>query len=370
VAALISIPFGGGLVLLDEALNSLAVLNPGGAAIFTLLEAGFTDAEAAVAIAEQFGISLAQADIDVAALHAALAQRPAPDAASVLDPALDAPDDGDRSFHFEIQTLRLRFRSADRETRQRVAAILSPWAARAGEASLTLEVETEPSEPLILLRDGQPHLTFNEPSEAIGAIFQLVLEALNPGIEWLGLIHGGAVTLNGVPILLPGASGSGKSTLCAYLAANGFGYVSDDLIPLRADGRLVPWPTPFSIKRGSWALLKPWYPELAALPEQRLLQRALKLVPAPAEAWRRVPAPAKLMVFPKWSELEPAATLTPLPPLAALTRLAQERIWIGYPLSEAKLRRFLDWLGAIPAFELRYNALADAKALLEQAVPV
>src|SRR5690606_4493379 len=41
-------------------------------------------------------------------------------------------------------------------------------------------------------------------------------------------LHGAAVTYGRSSFIFAGGTTSGKSTLCAYLTANGFGYITDD----------------------------------------------------------------------------------------------------------------------------------------------
>lgn len=67
------------------------------------------------------------------------------------------------------------------------------------------------------------------------------------------LLHGGAVQApDGTGVLVVGRSGAGKSTLVTSLIRAGFGYLSDELIPLESDGMVRAHPRAISLKHGSW----------------------------------------------------------------------------------------------------------------------
>jgi hypothetical protein len=64
------------------------------------------------------------------------------------------------------------------------------------------------------------------------------------------LVHGGAVTEKGLAVLLPAPPDSGKSTLVAGLVDAGFGYMSDEMVPLGGRAGLVdPYPKPLWLDR-------------------------------------------------------------------------------------------------------------------------
>jgi hypothetical protein len=79
-------------------------------------------------------------------------------------------------------------------------------------------------------------------------IFHL-LNSNNHGVA----LHAGAVGYQKQVILLPGTSGSGKSTLSAWLTAQGFSYLTDELIliPDNDSEPPIPFTRPFFIKSGS-----------------------------------------------------------------------------------------------------------------------
>ncbi len=76
-------------------------------------------------------------------------------------------------------------------------------------------------------------------------------------------LHSGAVSRQGKTLLLPGQSGAGKSSVTAWLTANGFSYLTDELVFLPDDGsgRVIPFPRPFCIKTGSIAVVTRMIPK-------------------------------------------------------------------------------------------------------------
>ncbi len=222
------------------------------------------------------------------------------------------------------------------------------------------DVRANEQEELELLKDGVRLLSSFDSGDIAGALFQAILEAIHPGIEWLGLMHGAAVARDGEAILLPGSSGAGKSTLAAFLAAHGYDYISDDLIALRNDGKVMPWPTPFSIKRGSWPVIAPLYSQFDDLDEVELLNRRIKFLPVGNDPWTKPPQPVRAIIFPQYSK-DFVAAVEPISPLHALARLVEERLWLGYPITEQRLRSFLGWFEKIPAYLLPFSDLSAAE---------
>lgn len=71
-------------------------------------------------------------------------------------------------------------------------------------------------------------------------------------------LHAGAVRRGDRCVILPGKSGNGKSTLTAWLVANGWQYLTDELVFLANDGSVSPWTRPINLKvnekHKSWLL--------------------------------------------------------------------------------------------------------------------
>ena len=120
-------------------------------------------------------------------------------------------------------------------------------------------------------------------------------------------------------------------------------------------------PTQLSIKRGSWRVLAPVMPELEDLPEQELVTRRVKLAACGPDAWNQPPATVGALVLPRWAPGQPAS-LARLSPFDALAALVADRIWVGWPMTEARVQGLLDWLERVPAWQLCYPDLESAEA--------
>jgi hypothetical protein len=110
-------------------------------------------------------------------------------------------------------------------------------------------------------RDGDELVRAQRPGDALGSV---VCDLNRSAAEASGghlLFHAGALEVDGIGVLVPGASGSGKSTLVAGLVRAGLGYLTDELAALdMATGRLVPYPKPITLKPGSFDVLSDMAP--------------------------------------------------------------------------------------------------------------
>jgi hypothetical protein len=372
-----AISFGDGVVLLDEPNQRLFAANGTAAIVWNLLAAGYDPPSIIKTLAEGFGVTLSMIAPEVTALIGgwrtdgllsggppAQRSRYATDFATEHD--LGGPA---QSFQCVIVGKRTRLHLAEAAVAAHVAGVLQPFLVDEGggfDHAIDLAVEGG-SEPLVLRVDGVERMRLSSAAEAIGAVFQQLLALARPGIEWLAAIHGAAVVSpDGRAVLLPGAGGSGKSTLAAYLSRRGWRFLSDDMIALTAPyGAVVAWPTPHSIKSGSWAALADWIPELEASPVAMIYDRAIKFVAADSDGWVQPPMPVSGILFPRWSAI-PARAGVRLSALDALVRLLNDRVWLGYPLTRSRVEAFLAWLGSVPiCASITYHTLAEAEALLE-----
>lgn len=195
----------------------------------------------------------------------------------------------------------------------------------------------------------------SEPSEIlIGAFYEMLIGRLRPGVEWQAMIHAGAIAWRGRAAVLAAPSGSGKSTLIAYLTTQGFDFLADDLVPLRADDHCIaPFPMPISIKPGSVAALAPY--------------RALDTGRADGEqflshdvAFDGPCRPATALVFPRYSADEPARCIE-VSVEDALVRLLSDRIHFGVTIRPEALTGFVGWLRGIRIRELVYSDFGEAR---------
>ena len=96
-----------------------------------------------------------------------------------------------------------------------------------------------------LLQNGTPDRLMTELTQKITRLF------IQQQIGQLLMLHAGGVThpATGDAIAFVAAGGTGKSTLTRALAqTRGYGYISDETIGVRPDGRILPYPKPISVR--------------------------------------------------------------------------------------------------------------------------
>jgi hypothetical protein len=352
----------GGLVLWDCTASRLLAFNAATAAIWPMIEEGRAPDEVAAELVRLYGVSYERACCDVDALLAELSRlggwSPAPLAPE--DEGVQAVDPLAR-LTITIAGLRLSI-EADTEVIAFLRPLFHGRASARDKADRSIRVTWPASDGIVSL-DAKPRGFARSREEAIGAIYELILEALHPNLKWLALFHASAVARDNSALLFPAPSGSGKSTLVTSLLQDHYDYLSDDLVGVSiGDLRVWPFPLGINLKNGSRPLI-----EIPSGFEAVETRRALILAP-PSDAWMRSPARLRAVVFPRYvADAEP--TLEKLPAIDALTRLLADRIHLCHPLTARHISRFLHWVERTPFYALVYSDLASAKTLIEGLLP-
>lgn len=140
------------------------------------------------------------------------------------------------------------------------------------------------------------------------------------------VLHAAGAVAPGGAVLMPAIPNGGKSTLVTGLVRAGLGYLSDEAVPLHADGRLRPFPKAISLDPGSWAL----FPELAPPPETAELSRSRWQIPPDRVRAGSVAGPAepRWIVSPQY-ERGAVAHLEPLAPEDAFALLLEQSFHLG-----------------------------------------
>ena len=336
------------------------------AAIWPMIEAGCSPREVAAELAGLYRVSFERARRDVEALFAELSL-----AGLWACVPLGREYEGVRTVGPSLPPLgRLTVTIAGQrlsiEADAEVIAFLRPlFHGRTSEhdkGDRSIRVGWPASNAIVSL-DAKPRGFARSREEAIGAIYELVLEALHPNLKWLALFHASAVTRDNSAFLFPAPSGSGKSTLVTSLLQDRYDYLSDDLVGVSmGDLRVWPFPLGINLKHGSRTLVE--IPRgFEAVETTGMARRGLVLAPQ-SDAWVRPPAPLRAVVFPRYVA-DAESTLEKLTAVDALTRLLADRIHLGHPLSARRISRFLRWVERTPFYALVYRDLASAKGLIE-----
>jgi hypothetical protein len=378
-ASVRTLPTSTGLVLLDTSTNCLWAYNDSARQVWERLAGGRSGDDLTSDFASHYGIPVEVAGRDVAAITEQWRAQGLISADGRRDPQTAAPTadvvpdwSGASEPHWtETLTCTILDKVFALAIEPAEAAALMRYAFQHLETpgappDVRLEVRDAGNGEGAILVNGVERLRTADGGQIVGAIDQTILGYLHPEIDWLAMIHGGAVARGGGGFAIPGACGSGKTTLIAHLVAeSGYAYIADDLVALAApDGRIVPWPMPLNPKQGSWDLLSKSYPHLTSAPKHRMTGGEVRqIVPRP-DAWNAEPVPMRGFIFPRYVA-GAAPTLTRLTAFQALERLLGDRIWLGYPITEQRARDFIGWLDRMPAYALVHGDVAAAADLLE-----
>jgi hypothetical protein len=360
-----AIQIAGGLLILDTATNQLSAYNETAGHLWQLLQDVREPDRLIAMFADAFGIPEATARDDVLRIVGEWRTR------GILDtgrreptPRESPPPVRDSAGQVPAVSLTCTIRdvtfsmSVQSETSARfVQSYFGHLATDNRSADIRIEIAEAGGEEILRV-DGVERLRTAEPALLLGALQQTIMETIHSGAPLLAILHGGAVARNGAAIALPAASGSGKSTMIAYLARKGYGYLADDLVALAADGRVLPWPMPLSIKAGSWPVLSGLYDF-----ERRAMsgtgEKRARLIVPDAAVWGATPAEVRCVVFPQYRP-GAAPALSRLTTFDAFQRLLRDRVWLGFPITEERVRAMLAWLDDRPAYALTYGELSAA----------
>jgi hypothetical protein len=365
-----------GLLLFNPFSNRLIAFNQSARFLWDLIERGFSIGEIAAEFAANYGVPVDSARKDIDAMigtwrsldllcsdgepQSSVSTQDVPDWSQARPPAWAAN---------AVYSVRNMVFSLSIESPNSVALIRTFFQHLEipnGEIGLRLEIRQAANRSQALLVNGSEQFRTLDEAQLVGGVCQAILEYLHPGVEWLAMVHGAATARGDAGLVFPAASGSGKTTLVAHLAAqDGFTYLADDLVVLAApSGHIVPWPMPLSIKKGSWGLLSQSYPSLANAPIYNTSRGQARLLIRSSSDWKTDPVPVHGIVFPRY--IAGAVTrLTRITAFEAIERLLNDRIWLGYPMTEHRIRAFLAWIDVTPAYTLVHGDVADAARCLE-----
>jgi len=169
------------------------------------------------------------------------------------------------------------------------------------------------------------------------------------------ILHASGISLGGDGVVMAAFSGSGKTTLASGLIASGGKLISDDLLPLCADGEcLAPLPFSISVKSGSWPIVGDLFPALqgSAIFGNRNLQIRY-FWPGDAHAEKN-PVPARLIVLPRWDR-EAKAGATALSPNDAVALLIETGTRLAD--GEGALAAFARFGESVPVYAITYPDL-------------
>ena len=214
-----------------------------------------------------------------------------------------------------------------------------------------------------LLVNGATMVDGQGQDEAVVSILKLLSDIGSRTAERLLVVHGaGLVSPTGHCFLMAATGGAGKTTLAVALEAEGYRLLSDDVVPIDREGAAVGLGLPACIKSGSWDVLQPYRPDLAAVVETSRFGQLVRYLP-PRHPVASKHLPPRLLLFPSYRPYQEAASQW-LSPEEALQRLVAADAVIR-DLTQKKLEDLSQWVSSMPAYAIQYPSLVSGTALVQ-----
>jgi PqqD family protein of HPr-rel-A system len=159
---------------------------------------------------------------------------------------------------------RVQVRSDDPVVGRYLDAVFASLFATEQPARHTFDIVTVGPGPIRLLLDGTEVGATTTVDAALSYLQWSINQLAVAEADAMALLHASAVCRGERVAIFPATSNSGKSTLAAGLVRAGLGYVTDETVAVDlSTGRVLPYPKPISLDRGSWPLFAEVAPSVA-----------------------------------------------------------------------------------------------------------
>lgn len=181
--------------------------------------------------------------------------------------------------------------------------------------------------------------------------------------DWIGTLHASTIGNGEEGIMLVGNSGSGKSTLATLLMLHGFDLIADDMSAmLLENNHIAVLPAAISVKEKAFNTIAPLVPDFQSLPSQYINTKkgyVTYVPPLPLKNPNCLSYPCKNLVLVRYSQTPIATQLKQGAEKTILEELISES-WLAH--NEVHAKAFLDWLGTVNFYELKYHNNQEAIA--------
>lgn len=179
-------------------------------------------------------------------------------------------------------------------------------------------------------------------------------------------LHGATlVAPSGQCVVFCGDGGSGKSTLAYALARAGWRLVSEDITPLDAQMRAVPFPFPISVKSGAWPLVIANDPAFQSAPTFRMFDRTIRYYHPATEAFADKPIKPDIFIHVSWST-SAAVQVFPVKPNDTFAQFLSDDTVLDF--DRAGLADFMSLLSDTRHIAISYGSTADAISTIERSL--
>ena len=174
--------------------------------------------------------------------------------------------------------------------------------------------------------------------------------------EAMHCLHAAAVSHAGNALVIPANSGAGKSSFTCWLVANGFDYITDELILLDDEQRIDGVGRPIQIKSHGQAAIEP----LLTAPQEVFTGKLVNAVPVSSLGGRSSESsahPLMLLVFPQYRK-GAAFAFARLSSADAGMRLMANHV-NARNLEGHGFRAMMQMIRSTPAYALEYGGFAN-----------
>ena len=364
---------GADVVCLDTETDRLRITNPVGARILNLHHSGCDLETIARKIASIYAVPFERAFADAGALLESVREdqefqfQPVEDYRPLTDytPTRELAPVAQAQFY--LPHFCLSVRSESRTVLDRLKQFFTfPDNLATARHEYVLDVYQEHDTWPIVFRGVTVETGLTEKDTAI-KVMREINGIASRHYPWTAIFHAAAVARGRSGILIPAIGGSGKTTLSAYLVSKGYQLLNDDVVPLLESGdRLMPVPVPLSIKRGSWALLAPGFPQLSAAVEYGGKTLAIKYLVPDASQVATDPVNCSIILLPAYSADCHEAILEPVSAAEVIRDVIEGGCIMDRPLQPEKVGALVTLLGRTPCYRLEFNDLESAYQAIER----
>jgi len=193
---------------------------------------------------------------------------------------------------------------------------------------------------------------FNNEGDAAYHLSDRIIFHIADKTDQAHCLHAGSVSYQGQALVIPANSGAGKSTLTTWLVAQGFDYLTDELILVYPDGHIEAIARPIQIKSHGVEPVKPFVVEPALIKKGKIVNA----IPVGALSQASVVENADgiaLFLFPKY-DAESDYQLTELSSADAGMRLMANHV-NARNLEGHGFRAMMELIRNTPCYALNYG---------------
>ncbi|MBK5264646.1 MAG: hypothetical protein JJE34_05335 [Alphaproteobacteria bacterium] len=258
---------------------------------------------------------------------------------------------------------RLILRYHDEALADHIAPVFAHLEGQAGSFERRYDIWSLHGFPLFSRDGGRASLL--QPARAATIVKARLTQDIIDDPRWSLALHAACLHRNGRALLLTGRPGAGKTTLTCWLLANGFAYQGDDITMLDAKGQVQGLSFLPTVKSGAWPLMSAKYadrlqPAIHWRPDGKRVRYLL-----PPEPTEQAPLPIGWIVMLRRRKTG-GTRLVPLQPARLIRQLLSEAASASGEVDRAALDTLIRTVTAARTFELHYDDLDEAAALLDK----